>query len=209
MSAKPETGRLYERVAEDLAGRIAAAEFMLGRRLPSERDLAQSYAVSRPTIREAIIALDLDGLVEVRVGSGVYVTARLPRGGEAGAMDVGPFELLEARRAIEGEIGKSWRTYLLPMLKEWGMLGACKHDQSVPDSDVTVEYLVDNVWIVGSPRTVIDKLGAMRDKVGQFGCLLQVIYDHLEEFEAYRYSLTALAEEVRPIFADVRQAAAE
>ena len=43
--------------------------------------------------------------------------------------------------------------------------------------------------------------------VGQFGCLLQVIYDHLEEFEAYRYSLTALAEEVRPVFANARQAA--
>src|SRR5204863_5458346 len=46
---------------------------------------------------------ELDGLVEVRLGSGVYVTARLPRGGQAGEMDVGPFELLEARRAIEGE----------------------------------------------------------------------------------------------------------
>ena len=116
----------------------------------------------------------------------------------------------EARkRAINGEIGNSWRTYLLPMLKEWGMLGACKHDQSVPDSDVTVEYLVDKVWIVGSPNTVIEKLGKMREKVGQFGCLLQVIYDHLEEFEAYRYSLTALAEEVLPVFADPAQAAAE
>jgi hypothetical protein len=94
------------------------------------------------------------------------------------------------------------------MLKEWGMLGACKHDQSVPDSDVTVEYLVDKVWIVGSPRTVTEKLGAMRDKVGQFGCLLQVIYDHIDEFEAYRYSLTALAEEVQPVFADAQQAAA-
>ena len=103
MIAKPESGRLYERVAEDLAQRIAAGEYVLGRRLPSERDLAQAYAVSRPTIREAIIALELDGLVEVRLGSGVYVTARLPRGGAAGEMDVGPFELLEARRAIEGE----------------------------------------------------------------------------------------------------------
>src|SRR5579859_6975796 len=103
MVAKPESGRLYERVAEELAQRIAAGEYPVGRRLPSERDLAQAYTVSRPTIREAIIALELDGLVEVRLGSGVYVTARLPRGGEAGAMDVGPFELLEARRAIEGE----------------------------------------------------------------------------------------------------------
>jgi DNA-binding FadR family transcriptional regulator len=103
MIAKSESGRLYEKVAEELARRIAAEDYALGQRLPSERDLAQAYAVSRPTIREAIIALELDGLVEVRLGSGVYVTARLPRGGAAGAMDVGPFELLEARRAIEGE----------------------------------------------------------------------------------------------------------
>jgi hypothetical protein len=49
----------------------------------------------------------------------------------------------------------------------------------------------------------------MRDKVGRFGCLLQVIYDHLDEFEAYRYSLTALAEEILPVFAEPSQAAAE
>jgi DNA-binding FadR family transcriptional regulator len=103
MTAKTESGRLYERVAQDLARRIGAGDYALGRRLPSERDLAQAYAVSRPTIREAIIALELDGLVEVRVGSGVYVMALSPRGGSAGEMDVGPFELLEARRAIEGE----------------------------------------------------------------------------------------------------------
>lgn len=103
MIAKTEAGRLYERVAQDLSGKIAAGQYVVGQRLPSERDLAQAYAVSRPTIREAIIALELDGLVEVRLGSGVYVTAKLPRGGTAGEMDVGPFELLEARRAIEGE----------------------------------------------------------------------------------------------------------
>jgi DNA-binding FadR family transcriptional regulator len=103
MIAKTEAGRLYEKVAQDLSQKIAAGQYAVGQRLPSERDLAQAYEVSRPTIREAIIALELDGLVEVRLGSGVYVTAQLPRGGQAGEMDVGPFELLEARRAIEGE----------------------------------------------------------------------------------------------------------
>lgn len=100
---KPDNGRLYERVASDLAARIAAGNYAVGQRLPSERHLTQSYAVSRPTVREAIIALELDGLVEVRMGSGVYVTASSPRGGQAGETDMGPFELLEARRAIEGE----------------------------------------------------------------------------------------------------------
>lgn len=99
----PDTRRLYERIAEKLAAAIADGKYEIGQRLPSERELAQSFDVSRPTIREAVIALELDELVEVRMGSGVYVTHRVPPGGIAGAKDIGPFELLEARRAIEGE----------------------------------------------------------------------------------------------------------
>jgi DNA-binding FadR family transcriptional regulator len=103
MLSKIESGRLYGRVAQDLAVKIGQASFGVGQRLPSERELAIAYKVSRPTVREAIIALELDGLVEVRQGSGVYVTAKHPRGGKAAETDIGPFELLEARRAIEGE----------------------------------------------------------------------------------------------------------
>ncbi|KAK0351729.1 hypothetical protein LTR94_023793 [Friedmanniomyces endolithicus] len=96
--------RLYEKVSRDLALRIAQGEFKLGSRLPAERQLAQTYEVSRPTVREAIIALELDGLIEVRKGSGVYVKALQPTTGGATSADVGPFELLEARRLIEGEV---------------------------------------------------------------------------------------------------------
>jgi DNA-binding FadR family transcriptional regulator len=99
-----EARRLYEQISQTLAKAIAGGEYELGQRLPSERELAQSFGVSRPTVREAIIALELDGLVEVRLGSGVYVMNRLPPSGSEGAKDIGPFELLEARRAIEGEV---------------------------------------------------------------------------------------------------------
>jgi DNA-binding FadR family transcriptional regulator len=99
----PESQRLYERIAQKLASSIASGEYKIGQRLPSERELAQAFEVSRPTIREAIIALELDRLVEVRVGSGVYVMNKEPPGGKAGATDIGPFESLEARRSIEGE----------------------------------------------------------------------------------------------------------
>jgi DNA-binding FadR family transcriptional regulator len=98
-----EPRRLYERIARQLAKAIADGVYDVGQRLPSERELAQSFEVSRPTVREAIIAIELDGLVEVRLGSGVYVKNRLPPPGEERVKDIGPFELLEARRAIEGE----------------------------------------------------------------------------------------------------------
>ena len=98
-----EPRRLYERIARKLAKAIASGEYEIGQRLPSERELAQTFEVSRPTVREAIIALELDELVEVRLGSGVYVVNRHPPSGHEGVMDIGPFELLEARRAIEGE----------------------------------------------------------------------------------------------------------
>ena len=95
--------RLYLQVAEQLSALIDSGAFAVGERLPSERDLAQRFEVSRPTIREAMIALEIAGLVEVRSGSGVYVMAQ---GGPAGLVedaDPGPFEILEARKLIEGE----------------------------------------------------------------------------------------------------------
>jgi DNA-binding FadR family transcriptional regulator len=101
--ASRQNGRLYERVAGDIAARIRAGEPGVGQRLPAERVLAIEYAVSRPVIREAIIALEVDGLVQVKVGSGVYVTASTPVSGVAADLDFGPFELLETRRAIEPE----------------------------------------------------------------------------------------------------------
>ena len=97
-------GRLYERIAAEIRNALAAGRYAVGDRLPSERDLAQQHGVSRPTIREALIALEVDGLVEVRTNSGVYVTALQPKGGALSATSVGPFELLEARRIFEAEI---------------------------------------------------------------------------------------------------------
>ena len=98
-----ESRRLYERIAQGIAAGIARGDYAIGQRLPSERDLAQQFEVSRTTVRDAMIALELDGLVEVRTGSGVYVINTAPPAGVPSARDIGPFELLEARRAIEGE----------------------------------------------------------------------------------------------------------
>lgn len=94
--------RLYQDVARKLIAEIGAGHYPLGSRLPAERELAQQYAVSRPTVREAIIALEVQGLVEVRIGSGAYVL-RLPGRDDAPGFDITAFELTEARLLFEGE----------------------------------------------------------------------------------------------------------
>jgi DNA-binding FadR family transcriptional regulator len=100
--------RLYRTIATQIATRIQAGEFVPGERLPSERELAERLGVSRPSIREALIALEIEGMVDVRVGTGVFV---LPNAVHVGigpvaalaAQDIGPFDLLDARLIIEPE----------------------------------------------------------------------------------------------------------
>ena len=104
MSSSQKLSRLYQAVAERLAKSMAAGDFKPGDRLPAERDLAEQFDVSRTTIREAIIALEIQGMVDVRVGSGVYVSsARARTKSTPMEMDIGAFELTEARLLIEGE----------------------------------------------------------------------------------------------------------
>ena len=74
-----EPQRLYRQIAEQLRALIAQGEFATGDRLPAERDLARQFNVSRPSVREALIALEVEGWVEVRTGSGVYVQDRAHR----------------------------------------------------------------------------------------------------------------------------------
>lgn len=111
------TERLYQQVARQIAGLIARGEFRPGDRLPPERDLSVSLGVSRPTVREAMIALEIAGLVEVRVGAGTTVTARPGADSFAatlGDIGAGPIELVQARRLIEGEIAAEATRKLSP-----------------------------------------------------------------------------------------------
>jgi GntR family transcriptional repressor for pyruvate dehydrogenase complex len=94
--------RLYQDLARSLLEELASGRYVVGTRLPAERELATKYGVSRPTVREAIIALEVQGLVEVRVGSGAYVR-RLPDDEVKPGFNISAFELTEARLMFEGE----------------------------------------------------------------------------------------------------------
>ena len=94
--------RLYMVIAGKLIGDLSSGKYPVGAKLPAERELAAMYEVSRPVIREAIIALEVRGLVEVKVGSGVYVRA-LPDQAGSSSYNVTAIEIAEARLLIEAE----------------------------------------------------------------------------------------------------------
>jgi GntR family transcriptional repressor for pyruvate dehydrogenase complex len=98
------SGKLYRRLADSIAAQIEAGKYKLGERLPTERELAEQFGVSRPTLREALIALEMLGMIEARHGLGIYVTrAHLPITASTFDFEIGAFELIEARRLFEGE----------------------------------------------------------------------------------------------------------
>lgn len=116
MAAKPaETRRLYLQIADKLRALMEQPDFARNGRLPPERELAERLGVSRPSVREALVALELEGRVEIRMGSGVYVcspadedadsTAAVPpREAELGASLV---DIMSARSVIEGAVAAS------------------------------------------------------------------------------------------------------
>jgi len=100
-----EPRRLYRQVADQLRNLIDGGEYALGDRLPTERELAERLGISRPTVREALIALEVEGRIRIRVGSGIYVTTPPPQIVPPDVIE-GPFELLRARELIESAVAR-------------------------------------------------------------------------------------------------------
>ena len=131
-----EPRRLYRQIADQIRTLIRSKEFPAGARLPPERDLARQLGVSRPSVREALIALEVEGLVDVRIGSGIYVLGPR-RDGEPGSpvqSALGPFELLRARWIIEGECA-AWAAKAAKRPQIGAIEDALQQMQSVKDKE--------------------------------------------------------------------------
>lgn len=99
-----QDARLYRVVADRIRRIIRQASIPAGARLPSERAMSAQLDVSRQSIREALIELELRGEIEVRNGSGAYVTASAAAEARVAGPIPRPFEVLAARRLIEPEV---------------------------------------------------------------------------------------------------------
>lgn len=101
------------------------------------------------------------------------------------------------REAIAGTLGRDWSEYLLPLLRNTNMIIAPKIDPAMPDDAVTLDYLCDNIWIVGDVEEVTDKIVALHEAVGGFGTLLTMGHEWTAG-ENWPRSMRLLAEEVIP-----------
>lgn len=181
--APVEPQRLYRQIAEQLRTLMSGGEFEPGSRLPAERDLAKHLGVSRPSVREALIALEVEGWVEVRTGSGVYVLDRAGRtnghGTQVPPAEWGPLELIRARRVIEGEIAslaatKARRRHIQAIREAIDMMQEATDRGVVPlDGDrafhTAVAQACDNVVLLETVQTFWDaRRGPLFERLGDY-----------------------------------------
>jgi alkanesulfonate monooxygenase SsuD/methylene tetrahydromethanopterin reductase-like flavin-dependent oxidoreductase (luciferase family) len=104
----------------------------------------------------------------------------------------------EARReALTGTMARDWTGYFFPLIRKSRGVEVLKADPAMPDAEVTLEYLADQIWIVGDPDEATAKLRRLRDDVGGFGTLL-VIGHEWQPREAWTRSMRLLVDEVLP-----------
>lgn len=103
---RPE--QVSQAISRQILTALRSGRYPVGSRLPSETELAQQFGVSRPSVREALAALQFAGYVESRRGAGCVVVSRDVRGAAAGAADRPTLrtpgdvvDLLETRLVLE------------------------------------------------------------------------------------------------------------
>lgn len=161
--------RLYQGLALQLTKELAAGKFPIGSRLPAERELAQQYNVSRPTVREAVIALEVQGLVEVRIGSGAYVIA-LPGAKQVPGFNISAFELTEARLLFEGEAA------------------ALAANQIADDEIAEIERLVDEIALENRDPKGTDKADRAFHLAIAKATRNTAVYETIEKLWSLRYT---------------------
>jgi alkanesulfonate monooxygenase SsuD/methylene tetrahydromethanopterin reductase-like flavin-dependent oxidoreductase (luciferase family) len=102
------------------------------------------------------------------------------------------------RLAYAGPLGRACREYLWQLYNAFGFLGHLKHDPSLPDSVVTPEYFMKHCWIIGSVKTVTDRIVDLYNSTGGFGTLLWSPTDYGDNGEHTRYTLDMLLNRVLP-----------
>ncbi len=184
--------KLYLQIADQIREQIADGTARQGDQLPSERELASSLGVSRPTVREALIALEVAGLIDVRVGVGAFVSApnqpvnSLPETGHS------PLEVMAVRRLLEpaaaasaaDNIDEAGKARLVAIAKQ--MRAETKSGTWSPENDRALHLTVAEGSGNGLLRELLDQLWNSRsDDVDER------FHRHLADMESVRQHIMA------------------
>lgn len=107
---------------------------------------------------------------------------------------------------VNGALGRTWREMTIPQFKTLGLTSALAGD--LPEEQVTVEYLAENFWIIGSPKTVVEKLHVLQEEAGGFGTLISFGYEYADDPHVYRRHFELLGREVAPQVAELGEPSA-
>jgi alkanesulfonate monooxygenase SsuD/methylene tetrahydromethanopterin reductase-like flavin-dependent oxidoreductase (luciferase family) len=111
---------------------------------------------------------------------------------------VAPTDAEPRELAISGMMGRCWREFMLPIYLDLGLGPFLKRVPSMPDEAIYLDYLADNLWLVGSPETVARSIIDLQKGTGGFGYLVSVSYDARDKLQTWERSQRLLAEAVRP-----------
>lgn len=147
--------KYYMQIAKQIRDMILGGKLKIGDRLPAERTLAQQFGTSRASIREAMSALEMLGIIECRSGQGNFITAD----GSSGSIDGellkallkghDPYEIFEARLELEPSVAAlaavrataEDKTVLQKKLEELNGLSFKVHTGIRTLEDITEEYM--------------------------------------------------------------------
>jgi alkanesulfonate monooxygenase SsuD/methylene tetrahydromethanopterin reductase-like flavin-dependent oxidoreductase (luciferase family) len=115
---------------------------------------------------------------------------------------VGETSAQARQEALHGVLARDFEQYFLPLLRHMKMLDLLKIDPDMSDDEVTPEYLVEHVWVVGDPDEVTQQLRQLYEDVGGFGVLLAMAHEWQPQ-DVWKRSMTLLAKEVMPKLADL------
>ncbi|MCW5644408.1 MAG: FadR family transcriptional regulator [Rhodoferax sp.] len=183
--------RLYQQISELLRQSIDDGTFAVGSFLPPERELAEQLRVSRTSVREALIALEVEGRVSVRVGAGVQVlapAARATRVAAASDAPIGPLDLLDARLVIEPETAalaaENARGPDVVRLQEWCAQMARDYRKGSRTHDADRAFHLDLARIGGNAalELLVTQLWALRQNVLQ--ARFEAIFSTQQGYEA-------------------------
>lgn len=190
---------LAEQIVPQLIGMIQMGELHAGDKLPGQRELAEKLGVGRPTLREALQALQLLGILDIRHGGGVYVSPMSPD------TLLGPLHLfvnfdrhslriiLEARKVIEGAVLALVATTASDelierlqdnLLKLTDAIKQAEKGQEIPLEALAVEFrdaieaAIDNPILVRSLKSLSLLSSASRHRLNAFGCPKILLKNH-------------------------------